>query len=464
MNNYNVFIGCIIALFPFSLFGQYATSEHDNFITLREVRYHIGAITNEGKVADGLDVTAVFQELPEQRTLVSLVIIGEKTATNVSHTAHIHFNDVATGGGIAYFLGPIDGLAGAPGASSFVVEEDFDILLSFNGHINIHESNSNLQIMISAGDIGQNASGSVVESPMRLIQEPRSYTYRLTAVTNNGVIPDGIDVLATLSELTATSTLVKLESISGSTNTNVSHTAHIHFNSAEAGGGIAYFLGPIDGLGAASGVSYEVVEESLDFLINFDGHINIHESNSNLSVILSQGNIGANALVTWLGFDTDSHGWVDTGDWLGLLYVRNAPWIYNLNLSRWIHLQQAGVTSSGGWVFLPGSTVSVVPDEPTVLNVLNSGASTYVIDDQSNPTLTFVRGRTYDLNISAPGHPFWIKTSPVTGTGSAYHSGVTNNGASSGVISFTVPSDAPDTLYYICQFHSAMQGTINIID
>jgi glycerophosphoryl diester phosphodiesterase len=172
----------------------------------------------------------------------------------------------------------------------------------------------------------------------------------------------------------------------------------------------------------------------------------------------------AESQYTWLGFDTDSHGWVDTGDWLGLLYVRNAPWIYNLNLSRWIHLQQAGVTSSGGWVFLPGSTVSVVPDEPTVLNVLNSGASTYVIDDQSNPTLTFVRGRTYDLNISAPGHPFWIKTSPVTGTGSAYHSGVTNNGASSGVISFTVPSDAPDTLYYICQFHSAMQGTINIID
>jgi hypothetical protein len=77
--------------------------------------------------------------------------------------------------------------------------------------------------------------------------------------------------------------------------------------------------------------------------------------------------------------------------------------------------------------------------------------------------LTLQRGGTYTFNISASGHPFWIKTSQVTGTGSAYNTGVTNNGTDSGTITFTVPEDAPSTLYYICQFHGSMTGTINIV-
>jgi hypothetical protein len=40
---------------------------------------------------------------------------------------------------------------------------------------------------------------------------------------------------------------------------------------------------------------------------------------------------------------------------------------------------------------------------------------------------------------------------------------VTNNGDDVGGITWTVPSGAPNTLYYICQFHSSMQGTFTII-
>jgi hypothetical protein len=95
--------------------------------------------------------------------------------------------------------------------------------------------------------------------------------------------------------------------------------------------------------------------------------------------------------------------------------------------------------------------------------VTNSGASAYTINSSSNPTLTLQRGGTYTFNINASGHPFWIKTSQVTGTGSAYNTGVTNNGTDSGTITFTVPEDAPSTLYYICQFHGSMTGTINVV-
>ncbi len=96
--------------------------------------------------------------------------------------------------------------------------------------------------------------------------------------------------------------------------------------------------------------------------------------------------------------------------------------------------------------------------------VTNSGASAYTINSSSNPTLTLKRGGTYTFNVSASGHPFWIKTAQVTGTNDAYNTGVTNNGTQSGTITFTVPNDAPSTLYYICQIHGTMTGTINIVN
>ena len=95
--------------------------------------------------------------------------------------------------------------------------------------------------------------------------------------------------------------------------------------------------------------------------------------------------------------------------------------------------------------------------------VTNSGTSAYAIDGVNSKALTLVRGQTYFFTVNASGHPFWIKTAQTTGTGDQYSTGVTNNGDDVGGITFTVDSGAPDTLYYICQFHSPMTGVINII-
>jgi len=98
-------------------------------------------------------------------------------------------------------------------------------------------------------------------------------------------------------------------------------------------------------------------------------------------------------------------------------------------------------------------------------NVTASGASAYTIDGSNNPTLELLRGFTYTFTVNvAASHPFWIKTSQTTGTGNAYTGGITNNGITSGVLTFSVPYNAPGTLYYICQNHSAMVGTITISD
>jgi uncharacterized protein YjdB len=102
----------------------------------------------------------------------------------------------------------------------------------------------------------------------------------------------------------------------------------------------------------------------------------------------------------------------------------------------------------------------------TTINVTNSGSGSYTINGTgSNSTISMIRGNTYNLVINATGHPFWIQT--VAGgysSNNIYSSGVTNNGSQNGTITFVVPNNAPNTLYYACQYHSSMQGTITITD
>jgi hypothetical protein len=97
--------------------------------------------------------------------------------------------------------------------------------------------------------------------------------------------------------------------------------------------------------------------------------------------------------------------------------------------------------------------------------VTNVGTTSYQIDFQSNPTLVLVRGNTYVFNLNLNGdYPFWIKTQLSLGTGDAYNSGVSRNGSAFGLVTFVVPQDAPDTLYYVSQNQTNLRGTINIID
>ena len=97
--------------------------------------------------------------------------------------------------------------------------------------------------------------------------------------------------------------------------------------------------------------------------------------------------------------------------------------------------------------------------------VTNNGTANWNIDYAANPTLTLTRGNTYTFNLtqSAP-LAFYIKTQVSLGTVNLYSSGVNNNGASTGLITFTVPQDAPDTLYYCNDVEFNLQGTFNIIN
>ena len=109
--------------------------------------------------------------------------------------------------------------------------------------------------------------------------------------------------------------------------------------------------------------------------------------------------------------------------------------------------------------------VSQNAKETVNYRVRNAGVGAYVIDFQNNPTLTLARGNTYVFNLTLSGvYPFWIKTAPTTGLGETYSSGVTRNGATTGLVTFTVPQDAPDTLFYASENQVLMQGTLNIVN
>ena len=114
-------------------------------------------------------------------------------------------------------------------------------------------------------------------------------------------------------------------------------------------------------------------------------------------------------------------------------------------------------------------TTNDIP-EPTVagnetFTVTNSGTGAYVVAAVNNPTFNLVKGNTYTFVINASGHPFWIQSaSGAYSSGNIYSTGTTNLGTDNGTITWTIPLNAPNTLYYACQFHSSMQGTINLVD
>ena len=93
-------------------------------------------------------------------------------------------------------------------------------------------------------------------------------------------------------------------------------------------------------------------------------------------------------------------------------------------------------------------------------------------ENERNPILKLYRGNTYKFDVNAKGQPFFIMTEPYKSqvaedgsTSTLFSTGVTNNGADYGTVTFTVPtSGAPDTLYYQCGNHDAMYGILQIRD
>ena len=103
----------------------------------------------------------------------------------------------------------------------------------------------------------------------------------------------------------------------------------------------------------------------------------------------------------------------------------------------------------------PAGSMPVVMD--MIITVSNMD---YYVDGIQQGTVTLYRGFTYTFDLTSSTlayHPFTIGTSA---EGNEYTNGVSTT---SGVLTFTVPLDAPSSLYYYCDVHSGMGGGINIV-
>ena len=119
-------------------------------------------------------------------------------------------------------------------------------------------------------------------------------------------------------------------------------------------------------------------------------------------------------------------------------------------------------SGGGGGAGTPTITWTLTaPNAPNDYTFSGDGFPT----SQDDPSLVLVRGQTYKFVNNTGGHPFRIQsTGAQAGGGTQYNSGVTNQDAGNGTtLTFIVPMDAPDTLYYQCTAHPAMFGTITIL-
>ncbi|TDE05293.1 CHRD domain-containing protein [Flavobacterium sandaracinum] len=492
------------------IFSSCSKDDEPSPTVIKSKVYDLGAVGSSG-------VTGTATIIEKSDATLSIELELKNTVAGASHPAHIHLNTAAEGGDIALTLKPVDGTTGKSTTTFKALDNGTAItyqgLLDFDGYINVHLSANQLSTLVAQGDIGQNdLTGVSKVYPLGSVSAPTisgtatffkrvngealaivqlqntpaggshpGHIHNNTAAQGGGIAfsfkpvngDTGLSVtnvakldngtafgydqviavngyinfhlsatnLATLvaqgdigqNELTGTkvsyvlaqkdvagingtvefaerlnqTTLVTIKLVG--TPAGGSHPAHIHENNVATSGNIIAGLNPVNG---DTGISKTQVATlvggaavTYTQFLTLAAYVNAHLSDANMATIVAQGNIG--------------------------------------------------------------SSLGAVAGENKTYTVTNSGSSSYIFNGEgltnaSNPNFTFKRGGTYTFNLTTPGHPFYINTVQGTGSANAFSSGVTNNGAVSGSVKIVVPANAPNTLYYNCEFHGSMTGTITI--
>jgi len=231
----------------------------------------------------GISGEVVFSERQNGEALA--VITLEGTPEGGEHPAHIHFNTAAEGGGIAYSFNPVNGTTGM--SRSNVAELDdgsafgYEDVLAYDGYVNVHLSAEELGTIVAQGDIGENELTGT------------SKTYPLSEMAVPGISGEVVFSERQNGEALAVITLA-------GTPEDGEHPAHIHFNTAAEGGGIAYSFNPVNGTTGMSKSNVAMLDDDTPFgyqdVLAYDGYVNVHLSAEELGTIVAQGDIGANEL------------------------------------------------------------------------------------------------------------------------------------------------------------------------
>lgn len=123
-----------------------------------------------------------------------------------------------------------------------------------------------------------------------------------------------------------------------------------------------------------------------------------------------------------------------------------------------------GPPNDGGSGVAQTFTVTVEStDDSYAYSDQNNNGVAYAIDAEVGQTVTLERGKTYEFVLEdglSPSHPFYIGTTAEGGSGDEFRDDPAK--ATTGTVTFTVPTGAPDLLYYVCGNHVYMGGDIEI--
>jgi plastocyanin len=93
----------------------------------------------------------------------------------------------------------------------------------------------------------------------------------------------------------------------------------------------------------------------------------------------------------------------------------------------------------------------------------NCSFAAYNVNGKLNATIVVVRGQTYTFTNQQSGiHPMSIQSTPGI-RGTRFTSGVTP-ASPAATVTFVVPMDAPDMLFYQCNLHADMKGQIVVVN
>ena len=140
--------------------------------------------------------------------------------------------------------------------------------------------------------------------------------------------------------------------------------------------------------------------------------------------------------------------------------VQNLGDIGDVDLSTAPAAGQALVYNGADWVAANATgTVGALEIDVTV-----NASGEWVIDGTTYKRVSLVRGLTYYFNVNAVGNNFYLKTALSAGTADAVTVGITNNGTDNGTITYEVPMNAPNTLYYVDSSDVNNSGVVDLFD
>jgi hypothetical protein len=240
--------------------------------------YSVSSIYN-----NNVNGTAKFIKNDDNSTTVELKITG--IPTGEPHPASINYNTAAEGGNVAITLGTVSDVTGYSTISFSALDDGtpitYDDLLSFDGYVNVLYSVDQPDNNIAQADIGQNELTGV------------STTYSLS---EKDVPSMSGSVVFSQRENGESLAVLQLNNA----NSGNLYPAYIYNNTAVEGGNIALTFNPIEGTTGISATNIAQLDNGESFLyidiVDFDGYVNILESEINPDIIVAQGDIGQNQL------------------------------------------------------------------------------------------------------------------------------------------------------------------------